>query len=308
MRYLKILPLLCSMILLPLIISAQPAANPYIIVLGIAQDGGFPQAGCKKDCCREAWTNPSARRMVSCIAVVDPVSRQSWVFDATPDFRMQLQMLESNTQSTLSGIFLTHGHIGHYTGLMQLGREVMGTNEMPVYAMPRMQQFLQSNGPWEQLVKLKNIRLQPLQEDTPIVLNERITVVPFTVPHRDEYTETVGYKIITKNKSAVFIPDIDKWEKWARNIDTLVQHSSYALLDATFFKNGEIKRAMTEVPHPFVEESMQRFEKLDAVHKKKIHFIHFNHTNPALQPAGAAQREILRKGFMLAAEGMLLPL
>jgi len=28
--------------------------------------------------------------------------------------------------------------MGHYTGLMHFGREVMGTNNLPVYAMPKM--------------------------------------------------------------------------------------------------------------------------------------------------------------------------
>ena len=63
----------------------------------------------------------------------------------------------------LSGIFLTHAHMGHYTGLMWLGKEVMGAAKVPVHAMPRMAAYLRSNGPWSQLVKLENIELREMR-------------------------------------------------------------------------------------------------------------------------------------------------
>ena len=133
---------------------------------------------------------------------------------------------------------------------MHLGKEVMGTNNTPVFAMPRMKTFLEENGPWNQLVELKNISLQELKSDSTINLNENIKVTPFLVPHRDEFSETVGYKIMINNKSLIFIPDIDKWERWATNINELIQKVDYAFLDATFYKNGELKRDMSEIPHP----------------------------------------------------------
>lgn len=299
--------LILSGVLLTLVLLAR-AQRPYIAVLGVAQDGGYPQAGCHKACCSKAWQAASLRRLVSCIAIVDPAAGHSWMFDATPDFREQLHHLETRSHTTLNGIFLTHGHIGHYTGLMQLGREVMGAKDMKVYAMPRMRSFLSSNGPWDQLAKLQNISIQPLRADSVIVLNERIKVIPFTVPHRDEYTETAGYRIIAGGKTILFIPDIDKWEKWQQDIDTVIQQADYALIDATFFKDGELNRPMSEVPHPFVEESMKRFAHLSAKDKNKIYFIHFNHTNPVLQPNSSAQKEVLSKGFHLAAEGSILTL
>lgn len=47
---------------------------------------------------------------------------------------------------------------GHYTGLMHLGHEAMGASAVPVYAMPRMNDYLKTNGPWSQLVNYRNIR------------------------------------------------------------------------------------------------------------------------------------------------------
>ena len=281
--------------------------NPYIVVLGVAQDAGYPQAGCNKDCCKDAWENPAKRKNVSCLALVDPISKEQWIFDATPDVKFQLQLLGKKSGiNPLSGVFLTHAHMGHYTGLMHFGREVMGCNNLPVYCMERMQNFIKTNAPWNQLVEIENINLKLLKNDSSIELNQRISVTPFLVPHRDEYSETVGYKIKANNKSLIFIPDIDKWKQWETNITELIKKVDYAFLDATFYKNGELKRDMSEIPHPFVEESMELFSNLSEKDKQKVHFIHFNHTNPLLINGSNAQKEVSEKGFNLTIEGQII--
>ncbi len=195
--------------------------QPYIVVLGIAQDAGYPQIACEKECCQRVYDNPTNKRLVSSIALVDPISNESWIFDATPDFTEQTKMLSKHLidgKQLPDGIFLTHGHIGHYPGLMFLGREAINSDRMPVYVMPRMHRYLTGNGPWSQLVGLNNITLKPIRNDSTVVLNERIAVTPILVPHRDEFTETVGYIIQNKTKKVLFIPDIDKWNKWDSSI------------------------------------------------------------------------------------------
>lgn len=278
------------------------AQNPYINVLGIAQDGGFPQANCQKECCKAVFEQKNARKFVSCIAVVDPISKQNWLFDATPDFTQQLHLLNNPEPKNL-GIFLTHAHIGHYTGLMYLGREAMGASQVKVYAMPKMKSFIEKNGPWSQLVALQNVDLQPIKEDSVIVLNERISVQAFRVPHRDEFSETVGYKIFTANKSLVFIPDIDKWQKWNQSLEEVIKSVDYAFLDGTFYKDGEINRPMSEVPHPFVTETMDLLKDLSTTEKAKVHFIHFNHTNPIMNIKSLENKEVRQKGFKVAFQG-----
>jgi pyrroloquinoline quinone biosynthesis protein B len=245
--------------------------------------------------------------MTSCLAIVDPVSKQQWIIDATPNIKEQVQLLKrtSGTEQ-ISGLLLTHAHMGHYTGLLHFGREVMGTKRLPVFVMPRMKSFLEKNGPWSQLVELENISLQSMVADSVFSLNERIKVKPFLVPHRDEFSETVGYEITINKKTVVFIPDIDKWEKWNQNIVELIQKVDYAFLDATFFKNGELERDMREIPHPFLEESLILFSELPYKDKAKVFFIHLNHTNPLLQDGSPAQKEVEGKGFKLAREGQVV--
>ncbi|HIE72968.1 MAG TPA: MBL fold metallo-hydrolase, partial [Flavobacteriales bacterium] len=187
----------------------ETPSSPFVMVLGIAQDAGYPQMNCKKECCTATWSNTELQRTTSCLAIVDPTTNEQWIIDATPNIKEQLQLLKSATETEkVDGVLLTHAHMGHYTGLMHFGREVMGTNGIPVFAMPRMKTFLEENGPWSQLVELENIRLQKLKSDSTINLNENIKVKPFLVPHRDEFSETVGYEIMINNKSLIFIPDI----------------------------------------------------------------------------------------------------
>jgi len=286
--------------------------STYIHVLGIAQDAGYPQTGCYRPHCLRAWTNKENRRMASSIAVVDEATQTKYLFDATPDMREQLYELHTvapEDEFTLAGVFLTHAHMGHYTGLMHFGREAMGAAGIPVFAMPRMHEYLATNGPWDQLVRLENIELRMLKDNEPVTLGPKLRVTPFVVPHRDEYSETVGYRIDGPNKSAVFIPDIDKWERWATDIRDVVRSVDYALVDATFFADGELPdRAMSTIPHPFVAESMALFEDLTADEKARIVFIHMNHTNPLLIDGSDEQKDVRERGFRFAFEGMRLEL
>jgi pyrroloquinoline quinone biosynthesis protein B len=190
----------------------------FLVVLGIAQDAGYPQTGCEKECCKSFWDGKESKKHVTCLALVDRQNKQYWLFEATPDISSQLHMLQSwlpgKSDYTPDGIFITHAHTGHYTGLMQLGREAMGAKDIPVWAMPRMDSFLQNNGPWSQLVKLNNIRISRLKEDSTVTISSSFKTTPVRVPHRDEYSETVGFMIQSDKKKVLFIPDIDKWEKW----------------------------------------------------------------------------------------------
>ncbi len=285
----------------------QNAPGPSIVILGNVQDGGSPHISCRKDCCLKLFHSPDSLRKVVALGVVSPEYKKTYLFEATPDMPAQLRRLSeyAKTSSDLpDGIFLTHAHIGHYSGLMYLGREAMNSSEVPVYALPRMKHFLETNGPWSQLVSTKNIKLHLLTNQASLQLTPDLRVTPLQVPHRDEYSETVGYIISGPKKKALFIPDIDKWEKWGLSITDEIAKADYAFIDATFFDAAEVNnRNISEIPHPFVIESLALFQKLSATEKRKIHFIHFNHTNPLLNPGSRQTKDVLSKGFGIARIG-----
>ena len=286
---------------------------PTLIVLGTLQDAGCPHIACIKDCCRDLFDEPDPGKKVVSLGIVDPINKQNWLFEATPDMVSQMKTLKRmspfHSSETPDGIFLTHAHIGHYTGLMYLGKEAMNADKVPVYAMPRMKNYLETNGPWSQLVSLNNIELNRLKDDEEIRLSSAISVTPLLVPHRDEYSETVGYRILGPNKKVLFIPDIDKWERWDHDIIEEIHKVDLAFIDATFFDGAELNtRDISQIPHPFIIESMSLFEDLPESERQKIYFIHYNHTNAVLNPESRQTKTVLKNGFHLARINMMFEL
>ena len=275
-----------------------------IVILGTIQDAGSPQIGCNKSCCINLFENPDNSRQIVSLGLIDAQNNKTYLFEATPDIARQMKMLTNyeaqSNKEIADGIFLTHAHIGHYTGLMFLGKEAMDAKNTPVYAMPRMKEFLINNGPWSQLVARENIKLNELENEKAIQLSNTIQVTPFLVPHRDEYSETVGYKIVGPNKSALFIPDIDKWHKWDKDILDEIKKVDYAFLDAAFYSGKEINnRDISQIPHPFIIESLEKFEELNHKEKNKVVFIHFNHTNPVIDPNSNEAKKVTDLGFKI---------
>jgi len=286
--------------------------TPSLVVLGTIQDAGSPHIGCKKECCKDLFEHPDPLRKVVSLGIVDPENDKTYLFEATPDISTQVKKLGNFTNGNSElpdGIFLTHAHIGHYTGLMYLGKEAANSNNIPVYTMPRMKTFLETNGPWSQLVEQHNISIKVMAAQMGVKLTSNLEVVPMLVPHRDEFSETVGYKIKGPNKTALFIPDIDKWSKWETDISEFLSEVDYAFLDATFFDGDEINsRDISEIPHPFIIESMEEFRTLNSEEKKKIYFIHFNHTNAVINPDSRAYQQVIDNGFNVARIHQILPL
>tara|TARA_X000001036_G_scaffold70051_1_gene61335 strand:- start:10861 stop:11769 length:909 start_codon:yes stop_codon:yes gene_type:complete len=286
-------------------IDSYSESVPFLVILGNVQDGGSPHIGCTKSCCALLWDNPDSQRKVTCLGLVDPVNEQSFLFEATPDFPKQLKALHMlspfQNDDIPNGIFLTHAHIGHYSGLMYLGKEAFNSLQTAVFAMPKMQYFLQKNGPWNQLINEKNIEIQPLTNQVHFQINSLIKVKPFLVPHRDEYSETVGYQIEGPNKIALFIPDIDKWHKWDEDITQKIALVDYAFIDGSFFESNEINhRDISEIPHPFMRETMNLFSSMPLKDRNKIHFIHLNHTNASLNTHSKHAQEVRKRGFHVA--------
>ena len=281
-------------------------------VLGTAQDGGIPHIGCSCSNCQRAWKEPEFSRLISSLAIFGLKENKAFLVDATPDIRKQTWMIwkrikQKNEQRKFSpdGVLLTHAHIGHYTGLMFYGYEAQSTQELPVYCSKRMARFLNQNGPWDQLIKLKNIVINTIEPDHVFPLSSGIDVEAFQVPHRDEYTDTLGFKITGKQKSLLYIPDIHQWEMWERPIVDEVRKVDFALLDGTFYSPEELpSRDLSSIGHPFITHSVELLRNVVATGKNQIFFTHLNHSNLALDPGGEERRSLERQGFTLASDGM----
>ncbi|MCG8351166.1 MAG: MBL fold metallo-hydrolase [Chloroflexales bacterium] len=272
-----------------------------VLLLGSAQDGGVPQAGCYCTTCMGARRDPAQRRMVVSLALIDHAAQASWLIDATPDFPTQLAMLTAHAPACpLAGVLLTHAHIGHYTGLINLGREVMNTQALPVYVTAAMAAFLITNGPWSQLVATSNIALRPLMPGTPTPISAGLTITPVAVPHRAEYSDTMAYLVRGPQRTFFFCPDIDRWDQWDENLVTFLSPVDVALLDGTFYSNTELPgRNMAEIPHPPVTETAKRLAGASC----SVGFIHLNHSNPLLRD-GPERDWLAARGMWIGSAGM----
>ncbi len=282
-----------------------------LVVLGAGQDAGAPQIGNASD------TGP--RLLPSSLGLIDREGGRRYLFDATPAITEQLAMLDAIEPPVdglgIDGIFLTHAHIGHYLGLAYLGREAAGAKNVPVYALPRMADFLKTNGPWSQLVELENIDIQEMEPKLLSRLWNGIGVAASPVPHRDEYSETAGFNLFVPLRSGTFqwmvgyFPDFDSWEGWREEngnieIGEYLTYLRYFFVDATFYADGELTgRDMSEIPHPRVTETMDMLKDLPAELRAKVHFIHYNHTNPIRDPDSVESKEVLARGFSIARRG-----
>jgi pyrroloquinoline quinone biosynthesis protein B len=282
--------------------------SEYIYILGNTQDAGLPHIGCQHPFCEDSF-NVYEEHYTTSIAVVNSDIKKYILFEATPDITFQLNNLKQNIFYEFllpESIYITHAHIGHYTGLMYFGREALGAKDLMVRVLPRMSNFLQNNGPWSQLVDINNIKISEINFGSSTKELASIYITPVQVPHRDEYSETAGYIIKGKNKKALFIPDIDKWEKWDRDLSQLAKEFDFLLIDATFYDSKEINRDISEIPHPLVTETMNLLSGLNKENRNKVYFIHMNHTNMMLDPNSDLSKLVNSKGFNIARLGQKL--
>jgi len=281
-----------------------PASTHDLFVLGVAQDGGVPHLGCERPCCEEARRGGRPLYPVS-LGVHHVETDQLMLFEASPAIEAQVALLHrwagqrDRGRFPVDDVALTHAHIGHYLGLAHLGREVAGARGVRVWVSQRFADFLAAHGPWKQLVELDQIRLMVIEPGVPFEPMPGLSVTAIPVPHRDEFSDTMAYKIRGPNRCVLFVPDIDRWERTGDLLDDLFRGVDVAYIDATFYDGRELpNRDMSEIPHPPMVDSMERLADRAA----SVRFIHFNHTNPALRDA-ALRSDVERRGFRLARRG-----
>lgn len=295
-----------------------PAAGPYLLVLGTAQDGGLPQIGCDGACCRAAREEPARARLVTSLLLADPRSGKRWLLDASPDLARQVELARGHPPSRVSpgprpplfdGILLTHAHAGHYLGLAQLGRESYGARGQTVFASGRMGAFLRANGPWSMLVDDGAIELVVLEPGRAVQLADDLCVTPLRVPHRDEFSDTLGFVVRGPRRAIAYLPDIDTWSRWERPLGSFLREVDLALVDGTFFDDGEVPgRDLSEIPHPLVVETLAVLAGAPHELRSRVLFTHLNHTNPLADPRSAAAAQVAAAGMGVAAEGQVLEL
>ncbi len=298
--------------------------GPFLEILGVAQDAGVPQAACASAACEAARRDPRLRRYATSLALVT-ANGDTHLFEATPDLRPQLDRVielgrlrgrPDRGRKLVDGIFLTHAHMGHYTGLLHLGFEAAHSQDVPLLASDKMVAFLHANQPWRQLVDLGNVVPRAVLFDSEARLADGLRVKPLAVPHRDELSDTVAWRIEGPNRTVLFMPDCDPWSRWPERetngtfeLAPMLEGVDVLLADATFYSGDELPgRDLSKIGHPLVRDSLELFGDDVRAGKLRVVFIHFNHSNPLLDPDSAESRAVRDAGFEVAHRGMQLPL
>jgi pyrroloquinoline quinone biosynthesis protein B len=272
--------------------------NATVIVLGTAQDGGSPQLG--------SPARGPARLVSSLAVVVDDGT--TLLIDVTPDVRAQIGHLESvaayrdrKRRNAVDHIAITHAHMGHYTGLVQFGREAHNARGITAWVTPSMADFIASNQPWRALVDGGHLDLQA--GFGPVTMSVGLTIRLVPVPHRAEFTDTVG---VSLNDRVIYLPDIDGWERWPE-AEAEISNHEICLLDATFAGLDEVPgRDLSDIPHPLVSDTIERFGHL--VGDRRIILTHLNHSNPVAVSGSDEAEAVEAAGFEIATDFLTFPL
>jgi pyrroloquinoline quinone biosynthesis protein B len=172
-----------------------------------------------------------------------------------------------------------------------------------------MGEFLRSNGPWSLLVDDGAIALEVLEPGRPVRLADDLSVMPFVVPHRDEFSDTLGFVVRGPARAVAYLPDIDKWERWRQPLADWLAGLDLALVDGTFFGESELSgRDMASIPHPLVVETLALLAGEPADLRARVLFTHLNHTNPLADPDSPAARAVAAAGMAVAFEGQRIDL
>ena len=270
-----------------------------VVLLGVAQDAGLPQAGC--DCVNCATARALGRHpCVVSLGIIDHTQQTFWMVDATPDFPQQLQMLRERAPgATFAGLILTHAHMGHYTGLIHLGREAMDIRDITLWCSCKMRAFLRANAPWAGLLNDGNVTPREIIDGEPFALSKGVSVLPYQVPHRAEFTDTYAFLFSGDRQRLFYCPDIDSWDGLTFDIDNTLKAGDTVLLDGSFFSEEELpNRDMALIPHPLVTDTVGRY----ANKPYDLVLIHLNHTNPIWR-ASPQQEWIMSQNAVVGERG-----
>lgn len=280
-----------------------------VIILGTAQDGGLPHAGCRCRQCERGRREAGFRRLPAAVGIRS--GDATVLIDATSAFAEQIHLLQLELHADHPGgrygppstVLLTHAHTGHYVGLWQLDRSVLAAPSVSVLGPLGTIALLAANEPWRQMIRDGFMTLVPLAAGQKIEVVPGIQVTSIPVPHRSEWgTDTAAYRIDGPSHSVLYLPDIDDWAGWDLDVREVVASVDVALIDGTFWDPFN----RPGVPHPPVHESLDRLEEIARAGYTRILFTHLNHSNPLVDPASPEAAEVRARGFDIASEGQVI--
>jgi pyrroloquinoline quinone biosynthesis protein B len=289
-----------------------------VTILGTAQDGGIPQAGCSCRRCLDAHIDLKLRKYPVSLGILG-VDGTKHIIEITKNLSEQLVIWtpDKNELFIPETVSITHLHLGHVEGIGQLGKPVMGLREVDVYLSPKNKDVFDNRSDIVLMEDEGNIRTHSKNFYHPFEPKDgcgfSLQFIP--IPHRSELGDNAAIIIKAEGKSILFMPDQDSWS------DTLDYHSKEnirdflkmfdideALIDGTFWNMNELpRRDISKIPHPTIQETIQLLgSKREG--DPEISFLHLNHSNP-VNDLGSEQRKVVEEnGWKISEIGDVLKL
>jgi pyrroloquinoline quinone biosynthesis protein B len=289
-----------------------------VTILGTAQDGGIPQAGCSCRRCLDAHIDLKLRKYPVSLGILG-VDGTKHIIEITKNLSEQLVIWtpDKNELFIPETVSITHLHLGHVEGIGQLGKPVMGLREVDVYLSPKNKDVFDNRSDIVLMEDEGNIRTHSKNFYHPFEPKDgcgfSLQFIP--IPHRSELGDNAAIIIKAEGKSILFMPDQDSWS------DTLDYHSKEnirdflkmfdideALIDGTFWSMDELpRRDISKIPHPTIQETIQLLgSKREG--DPEISFLHLNHSNP-VNDLGSEQRKVVEEnGWKISEIGDVLKL
>ncbi|MDP6187883.1 MAG: MBL fold metallo-hydrolase [Candidatus Poseidoniaceae archaeon] len=275
-----------------------------VTLLGVAQDGGRPQAGCTRPCC--VGLRPEDTSYPVALGISDGDSNH--LIEAT---RFLGQQLTVWGQTNIENVLLTHAHFGHVDGLGLFGKETMNARNVGLHLSSEMEHLVDRTPQWSLMVDQGVFQPTTFHDRDNLQFSPNLTIQPVHVPHRDELSDMHAFVIRGPNRSLLFLPDHDTWA------ETLERHNQpsirswletlevdIALIDGTFWSADELAgRNQDKVPHPPISQTidMLGFKRQG---DPEIIFIHLNHTNPVYDEWSEEHTQVVEMGWKIGKQGM----
>lgn len=300
----------------------------FIVVLGSAAGGGFPQWNCNAPTSRGVREGRIQAKPRTQASIAVSAEGTDWLLiNASPDFRQQqlanrpLWPRSEPRHSPIKAVLLTSAEIDHVAGLLSM-RE---SQAFTLWATGRVHDILAENPIFVALAPDHVTRRSfELQKPWPIDDSGRalgLTIEAFSVPgkvplflesrHRANLAggaeDTIGLRISQGDKSFFYIPGCAELTAPLRH---RLQGAALIFFDGTLWSDDELQRLgissktgkrMGHMSISGEDGTVAAFRDLGVA--RKI-FIHVNTTNPILDEGSEAHAAIRSAGWEVAEDGM----
>lgn len=302
-------------------------------ILGSAAGGGFPQWNCNCPNCsalRQGTLKGRARTQAQ--VAVSPKPGSWFLLNASPDLRQQLAATPelapslAAAASPVSTILLTSADVDCVMGLLHL-REFQ---PLRIFSTPAVRRILtEENGILRVLTRsnppvhwdnLPPERLLPLLPPSALGMKDGFfcKAIPLSGSFPDYVSDSlrhslspdeavIGLQFIHKEKRVFYAPSLPgTGEDWRRAVD----ESDLALLDGTFWKDGELitanrsRKTAREMGHIPLSGAHGLLSQPFRIGRTRKVLIHLNNTNPVLNEESPEHRAVRDAGFEIAYDGM----